>query len=305
MAAPSVHAQAVAPTPVVATAAPVTPPARRAHVRTPGDPLEGLNRALFSVHRVLDRILFRPLAIVYKTVVPRPLRTGIRHVFANLGEPVVFVNDVLQLKPSRAVRTLGRFTVNSTIGIGGLLDVAKGEGLPHHPNGFGNTLGRYGVGPGPYLFIPFLGPTDVRDLAGGGADGAFLPRVVGYPFDRRAFTISRQVLTGLDLRVENDAGYTALLDSAADPYATLRSVYLQDRAAEIEAIRHGSAGAVTFVDPLTDPDAPASGGAVVSPGTDTVTPADPGPATDTPPDPEPAAPTDTPADPGPPPATAQ
>ena len=245
-----------------------TPPLSHAHHHARGDPLEGVNRKLFSVHDFLDRILFRPIAMVYKAVVPKPLRTGIRHVFSNLDEPVVFANDLLQLKPKRAVRTFARFVINSTIGIGGVLDVAKKAELPHRPNGFGDTLGRYGVGPGPYLFIPFIGPTDLRDMFGGSADGALLPAAVGFPFDRREYTIPRSVLTGLDQRVESDADLKALYAGAADRYATLRSVYLQSRVAEIDEIRHGIA-TPKLDDPLLDPGAgatpPASDAAPVAP----------------------------------------
>lgn len=249
----------------VASAAPL---ARHGHHHTRGDPLEGFNRKLFSLHDFLDRILFRPVAMVYKTVIPKPLRTGIRHVFSNLDEVVVFANDVLQLKPKHAVRTLARFAINSSIGIGGVFDVAKTVALPHRPNGFGDTLGRYGVGPGPYLFIPLIGPTDLRDLFGGSADGALLPAAVGLPFDRKEYTISRSALTGLDLRVESDADLKALYVGAADRYATLRSVYLQSRVAEIGEIRHGTA-TPKLDDPLLDPDAsttpPATGAAPVAP----------------------------------------
>ncbi|MDB5700877.1 MAG: VacJ family lipoprotein [Sphingomonadales bacterium] len=219
-----------------------------------GDPAEGVNRGLFSVHQFLDRLLFRPVAMVYKTIVPKFVRTGVRHVISNMSEPVVFLNDVLQLKPKRAVRTFGRFAINTTLGVGGIIDVAKGEKLPHRNNGFGNTLGRYGVGPGPYLFIPLVGPTDLRDLIGGQADGAVLPLAVGDPFNRTAYIIPTLALGGLDQRMELDADLNALLSGAADPYATLRSVYLQSRAAEVGEIRHGRGGG-TLDDPLVDPEA--------------------------------------------------
>jgi phospholipid-binding lipoprotein MlaA len=232
---------------------------RQRHHHAPGDPIEGINRGLFSVHQFLDRIAFRPMAMVYKTVVPKFLRTGVRQVISNLSEPVVFLNDVLQLKPKRAVRTLARFTINSTLGVGGIVDVAKGEKLPHRSNGFGNTLGRYGVKPGPYLFIPLVGPTDLRDLVGGQGDGAVLPLVVGNPFNRAAFIIPYIVLGGLDQRVEADADLKALLSGAADPYATLRSVYLQSRAAEIRTVQNGDKNSA-LDDPLKDPDTSASGG---------------------------------------------
>lgn len=271
-----------APSPATVDVAGEAPPPSHTHHHTRGDPLEGVNRKLFSVHNFFDRILFRPVAMVYKAIVPKPLRTGIRHVFSNLDEPVVFVNDLLQLKPKRAVRTFARFVINSSIGIGGVLDVAKKAELPHRPNGFGDTLGRYGVGPGPYLFIPFIGPTDLRDMFGGSADGALLPAAVGFPFDRREYTIPRSVLTGLDQRVESDADLKALYAGAADRYATLRSVYLQSRVAEIDEIRHGAA-TPKLDDPLLDPSAgttpPASDAA---PAATSVPPAPPSPDTSDP-----------------------
>ncbi|MBY0519842.1 MAG: VacJ family lipoprotein [Sphingomonas sp.] len=201
-----------------------------------GDPLEGFNRTMYGLHTRLDRAIFRPVAFGYKTVVPKPVRGGLRHFFSNLTEPIVFLNDLLQLKPKHAIKTFARFLINSTAGIGGLLDLAKDDGLPHRDNGFGNTLARYGVGPGPYLFLPFFGPSTLRDFAGGQADGYVLPVAVGKPFDRLDFQIARGVLDGLDLRVESDSQLKALLDGAADPYATLRSVYLQNRVVEVNEL---------------------------------------------------------------------
>ena len=241
---------APAATPVAASAA------RPRHHRTKGDPLEGFNRTMFSIHQFLDRIAFRPIAILYKTVVPKPLRTGIRHVFSNVGEPLVFANDMLQLKPKRAIKTIGRFLVNSTIGIGGVLDVAKTRefNLPHHDNSFGTTLGHYGLGPGPYIFLPLVGPSDFRDFGAGIAQGQTYAFTIGTPFDRAEYRVSEAVLTGLDLRVASDGALKALLGGAIDPYATLRSAYLQDRAVSI-AESHGAkaAAASALDDPLTDP----------------------------------------------------
>lgn len=276
-AAPAAMAQGVAaPVPVAratasAPTATAAPEARPRHHRTKGDPLEGFNRTMFSIHQFLDRIAFRPLAMLYKTVVPKPLRTGIRHVFSNVGEPLVFANDVLQLKPKRAIKTVGRFLVNSTIGIGGVLDVAKTRefNLPHHDNNFGTTLGHYGLGPGPYIFLPLVGPSDFRDFGAGIAQGQTYAFTIGTPFDRAEYRVSEAVLTGLDMRVEADGALKALLGGAIDPYATLRSAYLQDRAVSI-AETHGAkaAAASALDDPLTDPAAdpltdPAAGAAPV------------------------------------------
>ncbi|MFA5989570.1 MAG: VacJ family lipoprotein [Sphingomonas sp.] len=241
--------EATAPTPP----APETAPrARQAHAR--GDPLEGFNRGLFKFHQKLDKAVFRPVALGYKSIIPKFVRTGIRHFLSNLTEPIVFLNDLLQLKPKRAVKTLGRFFINSTAGIGGVLDIAKTARLPHRNNGFGNTLARYGVGPGPYLFLPFVGPTDLRDFLGGQGDVLVLPFAVGRPFNRLELQIPLGVVGGLDLRAENDAGLKALLNGAADPYATLRSVYQQSRTAEIDEIK-GKATTAGLDDPLLDPDA--------------------------------------------------
>lgn len=279
----SALALAIAPVPPVPTAEPAPPTAPAETVsqpeRTPGDPLEGVNRFMFRVFRGLDKAVLRPVALGYKQIVPRPLRTGIRHVLSNLGEPVVFLNDMLQLRPARALRTFGRFAINTTLGVGGLIDVATPENLPHRPNGFGNTLGYYGVKPGPYLFIPILGPSTLRDLAGGTGDGLVLPTVVGSPFDRTDYRIATAVVGGLDTRAERDAELTTLYETSLDPYATLRSVYLQSRAAEIAALKEkgrnlpGSATAPdeTLADPLADP---APDGASPPPG-DTASPADP------------------------------
>jgi phospholipid-binding lipoprotein MlaA len=289
-----VAAPMVTPPPVVPTVAP--PPARGHHTR--GDPLEGVNRKFFSIHQFLDRIFFRPVAMVYKTIIPKPVRTGVRHILSNLTEPIVFANDLLQLKPKRAAATFARFTINSTAGIGGVIDVAKSK-IPHRDNGFGNTLGRYGIGPGPYLFLPLVGPTDLRDVFGGQVDGATLPVSAGFPFNRVEFQIPHTIVSGLDQRVESDAELKALLAGAADPYATLRSVYLQSRAGEINEIRHGAGATTGLDDPLVDPEATAKPGEPGATATDT--PADPEakpvPGADTPADPEPAG--STPPSPAP------
>jgi len=216
--------------------------------------------------------------------VPKPVRSGLRNFFSNLGEPIVFLNDLLQLKPGRAFKTFERFIINSSLGLGGLIDVAKSPnlGLPHHDNGFGNTLAYYGVGPGPYLFLPIIGPTTLRDLLAGQGDDFVLPIAIGNPFDRLEYQIPRGVISGIDDRAESDSDFKALLDSAVDPYATLRSAYLQNRAAEIRALHSRSAKAGTATDPLGDPlGDPAAGQA--SPLDDPL--ADPAA--------QPAAPTDT------------
>ncbi|MGN6375415.1 MAG: MlaA family lipoprotein, partial [Sphingomonas sp.] len=224
-----------------------------------GDPFEHFNRAMFNAHQKFDRAVLRPLAMGYQDVVPKPVRSALHNFLVNLTEPIVFLNDLLQLKPGKALKTLGRFVFNTTLGFGGVLDIAKlpGFSLPHRDNGFGNTLGFYGVKPGPYLFLPFVGPTDLRDLFGGELDDAIVPVAVGAPFDQARYQIPKGFIGGLDERARADADLKALFNSAVDPYATLRSVYLQDRAGEIARLKGKSATPMTpgddLMDPLADP----------------------------------------------------
>lgn len=241
----------------IAKASPAArPTARVRHAHAPGDPLEGFNRRMFRIQDGLDRALIRPAAIGYRHVVPKPVRTGLRHVLSNLGEPVVFLNFLLQHKIGKAVETLARFTVNSTLGVGGLIDVARlpSIGLPHRPNGFGDTLGFYGVKPGPYLFLPLVGPTTLRDFIGGQADTLTLPVLIGgEPFNQREYLVPSIVIGGLDQREQADEDLKALYAGAVDRYATLRSTYLQDRQGEIDALRGHATNGPLLNDALEDP----------------------------------------------------
>jgi phospholipid-binding lipoprotein MlaA len=237
-AAPLIYAtaaliMAVAPGPLNATAFAQASPAFD-RVREPADPFESFNRGLYSIHRGLDRIVIRPLMLVYTGVMPRPLRSGVRNAVGNLGEPITFVNDVLQVRPRRASRTLTRFATNSTIGVAGLFDLAKDAGFPRHTSDFGQTLARYGVGPGPFLFIPGLGPSSVRDMAGRVVDSTADP-VNWFHFDGdTAVRIARPAVTALEFRALYDADLQALETTATDPYVTLRSAYLQNRQSYIQ-----------------------------------------------------------------------
>jgi phospholipid-binding lipoprotein MlaA len=222
------------------------------------DPLEGFNRAMFGIHQGLDKVLYRPAAMGYKHVVPKPVRSGLRNFFSNLTEPLVFANYILQLRVGKAMRTFARFTVNSTLGVGGLVDVAKTKrfNTPHVTNSLGDTFAYYGMGPGPYLFIPLLGPTTLRDVFGGPMDAALLPVIVGVPFNKFEYQVTSGVLIGLDKRAEVDPELRSLFEGAVDPYATLRSVWLQNRAAEVEALRQHKdllENMPELETPLTDP----------------------------------------------------
>jgi len=236
----------------------------------PGDPLEGFNRSMFGLHQGLDKSIYRPVAMGYKHVVPKPVRSGLRNVLSNLNEPIVFFNYLLQLKIGKAAETLVRFSVNSTLGFAGVLDIAKlpGINLPHRDNSFGNTLAYYGVKPGPYLFLPLIGPTTLRDALGGPLDGAVLPTTVGKPFTTWEFQVGSGAIAGLDLRAESDPELRALFAGAVDPYATLRSVWLQNRAAEISGLHHRGATPTTAPELDDSLDDPAVGVAPAQPRSD-------------------------------------
>jgi phospholipid-binding lipoprotein MlaA len=223
----------VAPGPQISAASAQTAPAA-ARVREPADPLEGLNRGLYAVHRQLDKALIRPLMLVYTGLMPDLLRAGVRNAVGNLGEPITFVNDVLTVRPRRASRTVTRFATNSTIGLLGLFDFAADAGYPRHTSDFGQTLARYGVGPGPYLFIPILGPSTLRDTTGRVVDSYADPvRMFHYKGDT-AVRIARPVVAGLELRSVFDSDIQALDTTATDPYVTLRSAFLQNRQSFIQ-----------------------------------------------------------------------
>ena len=183
---------------------------------------------MFIVSGVADIAFIRPVSIFYKRVTPRPGREGVHNVIGNLNQPVIFANQVLQLRPKRAASTAGRFVMNSMLGFGGLFDVASGAGMPERATNFGQTLGRYGVGTGPYVFLPVTGPSSVRDAVGKGVDILLDPFTwIKFGGDGY-FTGSRIVLGGVDARSAADKTLQTLEKSSIDPYATLRSAYQQN-----------------------------------------------------------------------------
>lgn len=151
----------------------------------------------------------------------------------NLGEPVTFINQVLQGRPAQAGETATRFVANSTVGVLGVFDIATKAGVPAHEEDFGQTLATYGVRPGPYLFVPVVGPTNVRDLSGRVVDIAMNPvNAISFEGDAAART-GAVVLNGVDARASADTEIERLNSSATDPYATYRSLYNQNRQARI------------------------------------------------------------------------
>lgn len=205
-----------------------------------GDPLRAVNAQSFAVTQKVDDAVIGPVARTYKNNVPSPIRRGIHNFLYNLREPIVFLNFLLQLKPGKAAETVGRFAINTTIGVAGVVDVAKRKPfhLPRRSNGFANTLGYYGVKNGAFLFLPIVGPTTIRDLLGGAIDRLILPVAIGKPFTSTSYTIPAGILGALDHRSEFDQTLKDLHDNSPDPYAATRSFYLNRRQAEIDHL-HG------------------------------------------------------------------
>ncbi len=192
------------------------------------DPFEGFNRVMYDFNHALDFVIFRPLAEFY-SFVPSPARKGVRNVVTNLRAPVTFVNDVLQLEGDRAGKTLLRMLVNTTAGLGGIFDVASEIGLDYHSEDFGQTLAVHGVESGSYIVLPVLGPTTPRDFVGKGADIFLNPlNWIWSNNDVEWIGYTIYGVDALDRRTEARA-FIDELDKAIDPYARVRSLYLQSR----------------------------------------------------------------------------
>ena len=190
------------------------------------DPWEPYNRSMTSFNDAVDDAVLKPVATVYRDVLPQPVRTGFGNFFGNLGDVWSFVNNVLQAKPEGSLHSFWRVVVNSTIGLGGVLDPATEMRLERHREDFGQTLGRWGVPPGPYFVIPLLGPSTVRDTAALPVD------YYGHPLGHMHDVAWRNSLAGVQLINARAAvlGATDLLDAAAlDPYTFKRDAYLQRR----------------------------------------------------------------------------
>jgi phospholipid-binding lipoprotein MlaA len=201
------------------------------------DPLEPMNRYFFEVNHVLDELILKPFAGYYHTALPQFAQDGVRNAMRNLHSPTIFANDMFQGSFNRAGDTAGRFFINSTIGLGGLFDVADSFGMKFHDEDFGQTLGWYKVGEGPYLMLPILGPSNPRDVTGHVVDYALDPLTwVGYIYNVGWVNTLRGGLEGLDTRARNMQAIEELQKGSVDFYATIRSLYRQHRN---DAIRNG------------------------------------------------------------------
>jgi len=199
-----------------------------ASTNNPRDPLEPLNRAVYQVNDALDKVVMKPVATVYKTVLPQFVRTGVTNFFSNLYDILTALNNLLQGKFGDALSDTGRIAVNSTVGVLGLIDVGTEIGLEKHKEDFGQTMGRWGVAEGPYLQMPFFGPSSFRDAVGTFVDFKVDP----IKWIWRDHVATRNSIWGLftvNLRA-NLLDSTKILEEAAlDPYEFQRDAYLQRR----------------------------------------------------------------------------
>lgn len=254
------------------------------------DPLEGFNRAVWAVNRGADKVVMKPVTQVYRAVTPKPARDGLRNFFTNVGEPLSFINNVLQGHADRAMRNLSRFALNTTVGVGGLFDHASRVGIKPAPEDFGQTLAVWGANGGPYLMLPLLGPSTLRDGVGTGIAQFADPyrvctRLCGLPHGVPLGLMAAEVISTRDGLIET--GADSFLESSLDPYAAARSAYLQRRRADIlnqegdDAASEAAAAADAEANPIgadpasaadTDAGIPAAD-TTAAPGTDAAVPA--------------------------------
>ena len=209
------------------------------------DPLKTVNVKSFEAAQAADAAVLRPIAMAYQHVLPEPIRDGLHNFLGNIHEPVVALNYLFQLKPVRVVKTAVRFAINSTIGVAGLFDFAQRRPfkLRYHPNGFADTLGFYGVKPGPFLYLPLIGPTTPRDLLGDVIDRSVIPLTLGkLPFaelfGRAPYGTSSTIIRVLDRRVRFDETLRTLKEENTSLYVARRRLYFRERQTEIDNLHH-------------------------------------------------------------------
>jgi phospholipid-binding lipoprotein MlaA len=197
--------------------------------RTESDPWEPLNRSLFNVNVAIDNVSTKPLAKGYRKIVPGPIRKGVSNFFNNLVAPRSAINNFLQGKPERGFSEMGRFVINSVIGIGGIVDIATASGIEEHREDFGQTAAVWGIPDGPYVMLPTLGPRTLRDAILTPLDIVVDPL---YQYDDSAVRDKLYVLRLIDLRYQL---FTAekFLEDSKDRYVTTRESYLQNREYEV------------------------------------------------------------------------
>jgi len=196
----------------------------------PRDPYESYNRAMYSFNEGLDDYVLKPLAKGYQAIMPTPVDNGITNFFANLDDVTSAINNLLQFKLSRAVSDVSRIAINTTIGLLGFIDVASNMNIPKYNEDFGQTLGTWGVAPGPYIVLPFLGPSNARDTVGVVVDWYTDP--VTYLEPEKHMWITKTIRF-IDMRADLLGASNILEQAALDPYEFVRDAYLQKRQSDV------------------------------------------------------------------------
>lgn len=218
---------------------PASDPEALTEFRETNDPIEPANRVFYAVNNGIDTYLLKPVAQGYKAVLPDAVRSHIHNFLENFSNPVVLASDVLQAKPVRAGDTLMRLLINTTIGVGGIFDVATDWGWPTHEGDSGMTLALWGLPEGPYLFLPVLGPSSPRDAGGFGLDYAVSPTSwIGLGPGLQAASYAKSGVSAVDSRAAVLDDLDKILAQALDPYATIRSLYRQHRQSQIDEARY-------------------------------------------------------------------
>jgi phospholipid-binding lipoprotein MlaA len=211
-----------------------TNPDERAEFEAQNDPLEPMNREIFDFNMTLDRYVMKPVARFYIDTVPDDARQGLHNMLNNLGAPYTFANDLLEARFHPAADTLGRFMVNSTFGVAGFFDVAAENGGPqYHSSDFAQTLGVWGIPSGPYLMLPVFGPSSPRDAVGTGVEWVAEPTGRVIEIYSTAGSDARTGLNMLDSRAQVLDAMDEVQRNAIDFYASIRSLYRQQREAGI------------------------------------------------------------------------
>ncbi|WP_449370006.1 MlaA family lipoprotein [Thiomonas sp.] len=200
----------------------------------PQDPLEPYNRAMFTFNDKVDKAVVKPVATGYKDITPTPIRHGVTHFFGNLGDVWSMTNDFLQGNVHDGLSTFMRVGVNTVFGLFGTLDIATEMGIYKHPNDFGLTLARWGVGSGPYVVLPLLGPSTVRDAAGTGLSFAYGPTAQINPHRDR---YGAMALDAVNTRANLLNASNLFEQISLDPYVFTRSAYEQRRKSQVEEVR--------------------------------------------------------------------
>jgi phospholipid-binding lipoprotein MlaA len=223
-----------------------------------GDPWENTNRQIFGFNQGVDKYMLVPVANAYRFAIPSTFRDMIHDFLQNLNSPIIFANDVLQAEPGLAGQTFGRALINTTIGFGGFIDVAAKFGVPYHTNDLGITLATWGMGSGPYLMLPVLGPSNPRDLFGDVADGFGDPgNIVASDHNKLWAAVLRGAVAGVDERSRNIENLAEIERTSLDYYATIRSLARQRRAAQIRHQKEDVPNAAPLQGMNTQPAAPA------------------------------------------------